>query len=202
MAYSSSIAAPTAVSQLLPMVMPATGQWRQGKDLAGNLWVKVKSQLFPICKPETRANKAYWCLIRDKAKAYQEKINGGKSADISYEVENPNTKSGVVSFDGFDAATNTLKDAKYGYGSTLFKKIKGTDEFEVIQDKQKQLTNLFDEAIRQAGAISDKPDLKIEWHFSNNIGPNAVKEYFLSRNDVRLAQVIKSNRFKFIYTQP
>jgi hypothetical protein len=56
----------------------------------------------------TQANES----MGQDAAAYQEQVTGAPAGTV-YNVANPNTASGITSFDGYDPASNTLIDAKF-----------------------------------------------------------------------------------------
>lgn len=166
-------------------------------------YVKQSSKKFPLCKDETRQNPAlkWLCDARDKAEAYQKRITGSTTADLSFDVDCdlPPCKSGSVSFDGFNQTgpdAGTLIDAKYGYGDSWFYTKK--DGTFTVKKKKEFFDTTVEEAKRQCQAIKDKPGLKIEWHISTATGAAAMQQFFATEPE--LFSMLNNGRFKIINT--
>ncbi|MFF4162122.1 Tox-REase-5 domain-containing protein [Streptomyces sp. NPDC001741] len=135
------------------------------KDLGDGQWKAKKSV-------------AYWPGM-ERWMRYQEQVSGVKRGK-EYAVKDPQTGRDV-DFDGWDSASQTYKEAKFGYG----KKVRPDGTLEPAQ-----AAKFVEQAQRQLRAAGDKP---VEWNFSNKKVADAAQKAF---DDADVDVVVKHTEVK------
>ncbi|MEV6263252.1 Tox-REase-5 domain-containing protein [Streptomyces sp. NPDC051784] len=121
---------------------------------------------------------AYWPGM-ERWMRYQEQVSGVKRGK-EYAVKDPRTGRDV-DFDGWDSASQTYKEAKFGYG----KKVRPDGTLEPAQ-----AAKFVEQAQRQVRAAGGKP---VEWNFSNPKVAEAAQKAF---DDAGVDVIVKHTEVK------